>query len=46
VTGARLALQSEWPVALRPALAAAAADPNLLAEANPLQYLRFFASDG
>ena len=46
VTGARLALQSEWPAELRPALAAAAADANLLAEANPLQYLRFFASDG
>ena len=46
VTGARLALQSEWPVELRAALAAAAAEPNLLAEANPLQYLRFFASDG
>ena len=46
VTGARLALQSEWPADLRAALAAASADPNLLAEANPLQYLRFFASDG
>ena len=46
VTGERLALQSEWPADLRAALAAAAADPNLLAEANPLQYLRFFASDG
>jgi 23S rRNA pseudouridine1911/1915/1917 synthase len=46
VTDAPLVLQSEWPAELRPALAAAAADANLLAEANPLQYLRFFASDG
>jgi len=30
---------------LRPALAEAAADANLLAERNPLQYLGFFASD-
>lgn len=45
VTGAALALRSEWPADLRPALAAAAADANLLAEANPLQYLGFFASD-
>jgi len=27
-------------------LAQAAADPNLLAERNPLQYLGLFASDG
>jgi 23S rRNA pseudouridine1911/1915/1917 synthase len=46
ISGAPVALQSEWPADLRPALAAAAADPNLLAEANPLQYLGFFASDG
>ena len=45
VTGAQLALRSEWPADLRPALAAAAADPTLLAERNPLQYLRFFQSD-
>jgi len=45
VTGAKLALTSEWPADLRPALADAAADPNLLAERNPLQYLGFFASD-
>jgi len=45
VTGVQLALRSEWPADLRPALAAAAADPTLLAERNPLQYLRFFQSD-
>ena len=45
VTGAKVALTSEWPADLRPALADAAADPNLLAERNPLQYLGFFASD-
>ena len=45
VTGARVALTSEWPADLRPALADAAADANLLAERNPLQYLGFFASD-
>ena len=46
ITGARVALRSEWPLDLRAALADAAADANLLAEANPLQYLGFFASDG
>ena len=46
VTGEPLSLRSEWPADLRAALADAAADANLLAEANPLQYLRFFASDG
>jgi len=46
VTGERVSLRSEWPADLRAALADAAADANLLAEANPLQYLRFFASDG
>jgi 23S rRNA pseudouridine1911/1915/1917 synthase len=45
VTGAVLSLTSEWPDDLRPALAAAADDANLLAERNPLQYLGFFASD-
>lgn len=45
VSGAPLHLMSEWPTDLRPALAAAAADANLLAERNPLQYLGFFASD-
>jgi 23S rRNA pseudouridine1911/1915/1917 synthase len=45
VTGMPLALVSEWPVDLRPALADAAGDANLLAERNPLQYLGFFASD-
>jgi 23S rRNA pseudouridine1911/1915/1917 synthase len=45
VTGASLRLQSEWPADLRPALADAAREPHLLAEPNPLQYLRFFASD-
>jgi len=45
VTGAPLALTSEWPADLRPALADAAGDANLLAQRNPLQYLGFFASD-
>ncbi len=46
VTGVQVSLTSEWPADLRAALAELAGDPNLLAEANPLQYLRFFASDG
>ncbi|HET7296488.1 MAG TPA: RluA family pseudouridine synthase [Gemmatimonadales bacterium] len=45
VTGAALVLRSEWPADLAPALAAAAADADLLAQRNPLQYLGFFASD-
>jgi 23S rRNA pseudouridine1911/1915/1917 synthase len=45
VSGAPLHLTSEWPADLRPALADAAADQNLLAQPNPLQYLGFFASD-
>jgi 23S rRNA pseudouridine1911/1915/1917 synthase len=45
VTGEPLSLTSEWPEDLRPALAEAAADSNLLAQRNPLQYLGFFASD-
>ncbi|HJS44630.1 MAG TPA: RluA family pseudouridine synthase [Gemmatimonadales bacterium] len=45
VTGAPVTLTSEWPADLRPALAAAAGDANLLAQVKPLQYLGFFASD-
>src|SRR5437667_4352245 len=45
VTNEPIAVTSEWPADLRPALAEAAADANLLAERNPLQYLGFFASD-
>ncbi|OLC07496.1 MAG: hypothetical protein AUH41_10360 [Gemmatimonadetes bacterium 13_1_40CM_66_11] len=47
VTNVPIALTSEWPDDLRPALAEAAggADANLLAQPNPLQYLGFFASD-
>lgn len=45
VTGVPLALTSEWPDDVRPALAEAAGDANLLAQRNPLQYLGFFASD-
>ena len=45
VSGAPLQLVSEWPADLRPALAEAAGDANLLAQVNPLQYLGFFASD-
>jgi 23S rRNA pseudouridine1911/1915/1917 synthase len=45
VTGVPLTLTSEWPQDLRPALAEAAGDANLLAQRNPLQYFGFFASD-
>ena len=45
VTSAPITLRSEWPVDLRPALAEAAGDPNLLAQVKPLEYLGFFASD-
>jgi 23S rRNA pseudouridine1911/1915/1917 synthase len=45
VTGVPLTLTSEWPADLRPALAAAAGDANLLAQLKPLHYLGFFASD-
>ena len=45
VTGVPLAITSEWPDDVRPALAEAAGDANLLAQRNPLQYLGFFASD-
>jgi 23S rRNA pseudouridine1911/1915/1917 synthase len=45
VSGEPLALKSEWPDDLRPALAEAAGDASLLAQPNPLQYLGFFASD-
>ena len=45
VTSEPIAVTSEWPADLRPALAEAAADANLLAQRNPLQYLGFFASD-
>jgi 23S rRNA pseudouridine1911/1915/1917 synthase len=45
VSGAALVFQSEWPPDLRPALAQAADDPNLLAERKPLQYLGFFTSE-
>jgi hypothetical protein len=45
VSGTPLVLRSEWPADLVAALAEAAADPNLLAQRNPLQYLGFFASD-
>ena len=45
ISGVPLSLTSEWPEDLRPALAEAAADVDLLAQPNPLQYLGFFASD-
>jgi 23S rRNA pseudouridine1911/1915/1917 synthase len=45
ITGAALVFQSEWPADLLPALANAAADPALLAQRNPLQYLGFFTSE-
>jgi 23S rRNA pseudouridine1911/1915/1917 synthase len=43
ITGEALLLRSEWPADLRPALAAA--DPDLLARDNPLEYVGFFTSD-
>ena len=43
-TGERLTLRSEWPDDLRPALAIALHDTNLLAESRPLEYLGFFSS--
>ena len=46
VSGAPMVLRSEWPPDLRPALAEAAANTELLAERNPLQYLGFASSDG
>ena len=42
-TGEPLDLRSEWPADLRPALAAALGDANLLAVPKPLEYLGFFA---
>ena len=45
VTNVPIALTSEWPDDVRPALAEAAADANLLAQVKPLQYLGFFESD-
>jgi 23S rRNA pseudouridine1911/1915/1917 synthase len=46
VTGVPLRLRAEWPDDLRPALAEAGRDPDLLAERNSLQYLGFWSSDG
>jgi len=44
-TNAVLELRAEWPDDLRPALAIALGDSNLLAESTPLDYLGFFASE-
>jgi len=44
--GAPLDLRSEWPADLRPALAVALGDANLLAVPKPLEYLGFFAFGG
>ena len=41
--GAPLDLRSEWPADLRPSLALALGDANLLAVPKPLEYLGFFA---
>ena len=43
-TGKPLEVRSEWPADLRQALALSVADPTLLDESKPLQYLGFFAS--
>jgi 23S rRNA pseudouridine1911/1915/1917 synthase len=42
-TGERLEVRSEWPADLRPALAVALGDPDLLAVPKPLEYLGLFA---
>jgi 23S rRNA pseudouridine1911/1915/1917 synthase len=42
-TGSPLELRSEWPADLRPALALAVGDAELLAVPKPLEYLGFFA---
>jgi 23S rRNA pseudouridine1911/1915/1917 synthase len=43
-TGKVLEVRSEWPADLRASLVVAIADPNLLEESKPLQYLGFFDS--
>ena len=45
-TGARIVVRAEWPDDLRPALAIALRDTNLLAETRPLEYLGFFELGG
>lgn len=42
MTGEHVECRSEWPDDLRPALAEAARDADLLARPNPLEYLDFF----
>jgi len=42
VTGMPVAFRSEWPADLRPALAVAAQEPELVDRDDPLQYLGFF----
>jgi 23S rRNA pseudouridine1911/1915/1917 synthase len=42
VTGRRLEVRSEWPDDLKPALAEALGDRNLLAVPKPLEYLGLF----
>jgi len=44
-TGQALELRAEWPDDLRPALAIALGDSNLLAESTPLDYLGFFVAE-
>ncbi|HSM17041.1 MAG TPA: RluA family pseudouridine synthase [Gemmatimonadales bacterium] len=46
LTDEELVFTSEWPLDLRPALDVAADDANLVAEREPLRYLRFFNRDG
>jgi 23S rRNA pseudouridine1911/1915/1917 synthase len=43
VTRQPVAVRSEWPADLRPALAVASGDSTLLARPNPLEYIGFFA---
>jgi 23S rRNA pseudouridine1911/1915/1917 synthase len=42
LTGRRLEVRSEWPADLKPALAVALGDENLLAVSKPLEYLGLF----
>jgi 23S rRNA pseudouridine1911/1915/1917 synthase len=46
VTGTPLALTSEWPADLRPALAELLGPDDAVAGSEPLRYLRFFKADG
>jgi hypothetical protein len=46
MTGAEMMLTSEWPADLGATLVRAAEGVDLVAEREPLRYLRFFNRDG